>query len=238
MPLSVSLYQNCRFAGKNRVEVDNCSRIWSNPISETDISVFLRCPTGTGSSPQDGQGTTTGNRDRAPREGLKGQEGEVSSDPHHRRASKGLACNLRVRLASAGPSGGRTQGGRMAAPFGRPRTPPREVCPVPPGVRGGCKPGPWGLCAQPRARPPRRPPPALPGRRCRGAPSLFGLRHAGARAARPLRRPCPRRGSARGRSPPFHVSARRNLQAAAQSSEGQPQAGPAGLDGDRGSQCE
>jgi phosphohistidine phosphatase len=25
----------------------------------------------------------------------------------------------------------------MAAPFGRPRTPPREVCPVPPGVRGG-----------------------------------------------------------------------------------------------------
>jgi BASS family bile acid:Na+ symporter len=25
----------------------------------------------------------------------------------------------------------------MAAPFGRPRTPPREVCPAPPGVRGG-----------------------------------------------------------------------------------------------------
>jgi len=25
----------------------------------------------------------------------------------------------------------------MAAPFGRPRTTPREVCPVPPGARGG-----------------------------------------------------------------------------------------------------
>jgi stage II sporulation protein D len=29
----------------------------------------------------------------------------------------------------------------MAAPFGRPRTPPREVCPVPPGVRGGYETG-------------------------------------------------------------------------------------------------
>src|ERR1700742_3428709 len=43
----------------------------------------------------------------------------------------------RVRLASAAPSGGRTQGGRMAAPFGRPRTTPREVCAAPPGARGG-----------------------------------------------------------------------------------------------------
>src|ERR1700760_2017052 len=42
----------------------------------------------------------------------------------------------RVRLASAAPSGGRTQGGRMAAPFGRLRTTPREVCAAPPGVRG------------------------------------------------------------------------------------------------------
>jgi hypothetical protein len=32
-----------------------------------------------------------------------------------------------VRLASAGPSGARTQGGRIAALFGRPRTPPREA---------------------------------------------------------------------------------------------------------------
>jgi N-acetyltransferase len=41
----------------------------------------------------------------------------------------------RVRLADAGPSGGRTQGDRIAALFGRPRTTPREVCPAPPGVR-------------------------------------------------------------------------------------------------------
>jgi glycosyltransferase involved in cell wall biosynthesis len=52
---------------------------------------------------------------------------------------------LRVRrLARAGPSGARNSRwrartppsagvGRMAAPFGRPRTPPREVCPAPPG---------------------------------------------------------------------------------------------------------
>jgi ATP-dependent Lon protease len=48
----------------------------------------------------------------------------------------------RVRLASAGPSGGRTQGGLMAEPFGRPRTTPREVCPEPPDVRGGPETGP------------------------------------------------------------------------------------------------
>src|SRR5215203_1414682 len=35
--------------------------------------------------------------------------------------------NPRVRLASAGPSGARTQGGRIAALFGRLRTPPRAV---------------------------------------------------------------------------------------------------------------
>ena len=29
----------------------------------------------------------------------------------------------------------------MAAPFGRPRTPPREVCPALPGVRGGDRAG-------------------------------------------------------------------------------------------------
>lgn len=54
---------------------------------------------------------------------------------------KCLSENQRVRLASAGPSGGRTQGGRIAALFGRPRTTPREVCPVPPGVRGGSRTG-------------------------------------------------------------------------------------------------
>ena len=42
-----------------------------------------------------------------------------------------------VRLADAGPSGGRTQGARIAALFGRLRTTPREVCPAPPGVRAG-----------------------------------------------------------------------------------------------------
>jgi hypothetical protein len=46
-----------------------------------------------------------------------------------------LHRNPRVRLADAGPSGGRTQGGRIATLFGRPRTTPREVCPAPPGVR-------------------------------------------------------------------------------------------------------
>jgi hypothetical protein len=45
--------------------------------------------------------------------------------------------NPRVRLADAGPSGGRTQGARIAALFGRLRTTPREVCPAPPGVRAG-----------------------------------------------------------------------------------------------------
>jgi hypothetical protein len=41
----------------------------------------------------------------------------------------------RVRPASAAPSGGRTQGGLMAAPSGRPRPTPREVCAAPPDVR-------------------------------------------------------------------------------------------------------
>jgi hypothetical protein len=56
--------------------------------------------------------------------------------------AKGLRRSPRVRLASAGPSGGRTQGGRIATLFGRLRTPPREVCPAPPDVRGGCAAGP------------------------------------------------------------------------------------------------
>ena len=52
------------------------------------------------------------------------------------RPPEGLSQEPGVRLASAGPSGGRTQVGRIAALFGRPRTTPREVCPAPPGVRG------------------------------------------------------------------------------------------------------
>jgi len=50
--------------------------------------------------------------------------------------AKGPSENPRVRLASAGPSGARTQGGRIAALFGRPRTPHRAD-PPPPDVRGG-----------------------------------------------------------------------------------------------------
>jgi hypothetical protein len=41
--------------------------------------------------------------------------------------AKGPPENPRVRLASAGPSGARTQGGRIAALFGRLRTPHRAV---------------------------------------------------------------------------------------------------------------
>jgi len=51
------------------------------------------------------------------------------------RSSLNLSSEPRVRLADAGPSGGRTQGARIAALFGRLRTTPREVCPAPPGVR-------------------------------------------------------------------------------------------------------
>ena len=50
--------------------------------------------------------------------------------------AKGISGDPRVRLASAGPSGARTQGGRIAALFGRLRTPPRAG-PPPPDVRGG-----------------------------------------------------------------------------------------------------
>jgi thiol reductant ABC exporter CydC subunit len=71
-----------------------------------------------------------------------GEEGALVSGGQRQRIAaarlllaEGLSQDLRVRLASAGPSGGRTQGGRMAAPFGRLRTPPREVCPAPPDVR-------------------------------------------------------------------------------------------------------
>ena len=82
--------------------------------------------------------------------------------------TKSLSQNLRVRLASAGPSGGRTQGGRMAAPFGRPRTPPREVWPVPPDVRGGfetgSKPNPARITPPPSTRSDR-----MPGRKGREA---------------------------------------------------------------------
>jgi hypothetical protein len=42
-------------------------------------------------------------------------------------APRGLRLGPRVRLARAGPSEARTQGGRIAALFGRPRTPPRAV---------------------------------------------------------------------------------------------------------------
>jgi hypothetical protein len=42
-------------------------------------------------------------------------------------APRGLSLGPRVRLASAGPSGARTQGGRIAALFGRLRTPPRAA---------------------------------------------------------------------------------------------------------------
>jgi glycerol-3-phosphate dehydrogenase (NAD(P)+) len=60
--------------------------------------------------------------------------------------TKGLVESPRVRLASAGPSGARTQGGRIAALFGRLRTPHRAG-PPPPGVRGGSRPDPKGLIA-------------------------------------------------------------------------------------------
>ena len=55
--------------------------------------------------------------------------------------ARGPSENPRVRLASAGPSGARTQGGRIAALFGRPRTPHRAG-PPPPDVRGGSWTGP------------------------------------------------------------------------------------------------
>jgi len=45
----------------------------------------------------------------------------------------------RVRLASAGPSGARTQGGRIAALFGRLRTPHRAVSAAARRVRGICR---------------------------------------------------------------------------------------------------
>jgi hypothetical protein len=54
-------------------------------------------------------------------------------------ARPSLCGDPRVRLADAGPSGGRTQGARIAALFGRLRTTPREVCPAPPGVRADRK---------------------------------------------------------------------------------------------------
>src|SRR5437868_1790502 len=53
----------------------------------------------------------------------------------------------RVRLASAGPSGGRTQGGRMAAPFGRPRTTAREASGAARRARGSH----WSLLAAHRS---------------------------------------------------------------------------------------
>ena len=55
------------------------------------------------------------------------------SDPP---ALRGCLMTPRVRLASAGSSGARTQGGAIAVLLRRPRTPP-GVDPPPPGVRGG-----------------------------------------------------------------------------------------------------